>query len=397
MSFRNRLRAVKEALVEPYGTAWVGGFRSLWGVSEPPKINREAYAELYEEDPIAKGAVDQNVADALGGGFFTSVGEDEEAKAIVDEFAEKVGLDEIISLMTRDMLVVGDGYAERIYDNEEKRELRVDERRASAVCPGEDAKFVNLKWLPGQTIEVTRMPTGQICWYTQKVDGSTVNFAPEKIMNFKWNPIGKSAYGTSMLSAVYPLLKDLEVVRENFKAVTKRYAKPRFLWRGNALTKEEMNTMKAQVRDVGDDEDFYVNTDRIAPEPIPIDPRGRFENYYIQLLNSAMIGLGTPTLPILESATLASSKSILEFYERKIALIRRIVKRGIEREVFAPLVSPRETPRVRWEIQKTRFEELDISAALGVMKEAEYSTWQIQQVLQKWGFPRPQKEGEGNQ
>jgi hypothetical protein len=81
MSFRDRLRAVKEALVKPYGTAWVGGFRSLWGASEPPKINREAYVELYEEDPIAKGAIDQNVADALGGGFFTSVAEDEEAKA----------------------------------------------------------------------------------------------------------------------------------------------------------------------------------------------------------------------------------------------------------------------------------------------------------------------------
>lgn len=399
-----RLRGIKEAITRVFlGSALVGTVGSLWAAEEEPVIDRKKYVEMYVKNPLARQSIDMETADAVGGGYFTDIKTDKYAKQLVDTFAAKVNLDDIIFLTTRDMLVTGDGIGERIYDKEKKMERTVvynnKKYTKEVVAPIKGAKLVNLKWLPSWMFKVKQTPVGEVCWWTQEVEGKKVFFHPDKILDFKWNRTGLSAYGTSELKSVYSLLEDLDKIRENFVAITKRYAKPPIIWKGKGISKAQMEEHKKEVESKEADEDLYLNTDLIEAEVLEIDPRGKFENYYEQLMSAATIGLETPTLPILSKATLASSKAILEFYEKKIARIRRVVKRCVEHEIFVILVNQdsraKEVPRLRWNVLSRRFEKTGPQFVLELFDRNLYSPFQAKQALKKWGIPFPtEEEGE---
>jgi len=386
---RETWRRIKE--ISPWGTAIVASrFPRRYG-AEIPEINREDFMKLYTTNSFAKAAIDMTLSDAIGIGYFTSVKYDEEAKQLCDSFAEKVNLDEIISLTTRDMLVIGDGFCERIFEDETKRKVSIENQTQQVIAPVKGAKLVNLKWLPGHTMYINRTPTGRMRWYIQATEGKKIYFAPEKIINFKWNPVGLDAYGTSLLRPVYQLLQDLEKIQDNFVKIIKRYAKPPIIWQGKGLSQTRMEELKTEIESLEPDEDLYLNTDMVTPLVLEINPRGRFEEYYQRLINTAIVGLETPTLPSLEQATLASSQAMLEFYSRKITRIRRLVKRKIEMEIFKPLIESygrEEIPRVRWNVLKTKF-EIDPDFILDLVKAEIYTPWQAKQVLQSIGFPFP--------
>ena len=358
--------------------------------------------KMYEENPLAREAIDMTVADAIGGGYFTDVKEDKYAKKLVDKFAEKVDLDSILFLSTRDMLVTGDGINEKIYDKEIEIERVVEwngkEYKQIVIAPAPGAKLVNLKWVPSYTFKVARTPVGEVLWWEQKVGFKSKYFHPDKIMDYKWNPTGLSAYGTSELKCVYSLLKDLDQIRKNFVAITKRYASPPIIWKSKGLSEAQMKEHKENVENKAPDEDIYLNTDLIEAEVLEVDPRGRFENYYEQLMNAVSIGLMTPTLVSLEQATLASSKAMLEFYEKKIARIRRVIKRNVEKGIFKVLIEQdskaREVPRLRWDTLSKRIEKTGTELALELFDRNIYSPWQLQQVLKKSGVPFPQEPEE---
>ena len=393
------IRRLREAVAKVFrGSSIVSGTTSmLWKPLEEPTIRREDYVKLYEENPLAREAIDMTVADAIGGGYFTDVKEDKYAKKLVDDFAEKVDLDSILFLSTRDMLVTGDGINEKIFDKEVVVERVVEYNgrtyRQQVIAPAPGAKLVNLKWVPSFTFKVARTPVGEVLWWQQQVGSKSIYFHPDKIMDYKWNPTGLNAYGTSELKCVYGLLKDLDEIRKNFVAITKRYASPPIIWKAKGLSRAQIEELKRTVENKKPDEDVYLNTDLIEAEVLEVDPRGRFENYYQQLMNAASIGLMTPTLVSLEQATLASSKAMLEFYEKKIARIRRIIKRNVEKGIFRVLVEQdsraREVPRLRWETLSKRVERTGAELALELFDRNIYSPWQLQQVLKKSGVPFP--------
>lgn len=346
-------------------------------------------------------------SDSIGGGYFTDVKEDQYSKQLVDKFAEQVDMDNKLFLAVRDMLVTGDGVLERIYDEEIKKEIIPPEdsevRETKIVyAPAEGAKLVNLKWLPSYTLKVKRTIVGVELWWEQEVGGKTVYFAPEKILDFKWNPTGLTAYGTSELKSVYSLLQDLDKIKEDFVKIIRRYSSPPIVWYGKGISRTQLEEHKAVVESRKPDEDIYVNSDLLEAKVLEIDPRGKFENYYKQLMNAVVIGLQTPTLPSLEQATLASSRAMLEFYEKKIARIRRVVKRTMEHGVFKILVEQdpqaKEVPRLRWNVLSQRFERTGPELAIMLFDRNIYSPWQLVQTLKSFGVPFPQepegKEGE---
>jgi len=244
---------------------------------------------------------------------------------------------------------------------------------------------------------INRTATGRVRWYTQKVDYQSIHFSPDKIIDFKWNPVGLTPYGTSILSSVYNLLKDLDKIRENFVTITRRYAKPNIIWMSKGLSRAQMEELKREVEasaEVG--QDLYINTDLVEPKVIEIDARGRFENYYSQLVNAAVTGLQTPTLISLQQATLASSRAMLEFYAKKIERIRRIVKRKVEREIFRPIIKQAglsEVPRLRWRSIPSKIDDR-ITLVFKLVQSGILDVWGAAQLLSKWGIELPEKRGE---
>ena len=394
------LRKIREAVSSLlYGSSWVASpMKSLWRGEERPEVDRSDYEKLYKENPFAQFAVDMAVSDSVGLGFFTTVKKDYRAKEIVDKFCEDVNLDELLSWVTRDMLITGDGFLERIYDKPDvRRKVKIEDQEAEVICPAEGSKFVGLKWLPPTTMLINRTATGRVRWYTQKVDYQSIHFSPDKIIDFKWNPVGLTPYGTSILSSVYNLLKDLDKIRENFVTITRRYAKPNIIWMSKGLSRAQMEELKREVEasaEVG--QDLYINTDLVEPKVIEIDARGRFENYYSQLVNAAVTGLQTPTLISLQQATLASSRAMLEFYAKKIERIRRIVKRKVEREIFRPIIKQAglsEVPRLRWRSIPSKIDDR-ITLVFKLVQSGILDVWGAAQLLSKWGIELPEKRGE---
>ena len=411
MGLRDRVKKVREALakaIAPGEVVVVDTLQSFWGEALETERDRKDYMKLYIENPLARQAIDMTVSDAIGGGYFTDVKYDAYSKELVDKFAEKVNLDGLLFLATRDMLVTGDGLLERIYSTEKKTVKRVEYEgkiyEKEVIAPSPNAKLVGLKWIPSYTLKVKMTPVGEILWWEQQVDSKKKYFSPEKIIDFRWNPTGLSAYGTSELESVYDLLKNLDTIRDHFVAIIKRYAKPPIIWKGKGISEEEMRQHKETVENKGPDEDIYLNTDLIEAEVLEIDPRGKFENYYQQLINAAVIGLQTPTLPMMSKTTRAASMAMLDFYEKKIARIRRVIKRGVEREIFKPLVEQdrkaKEVPRLRWNVLSRRFEVTGPELALELFKLNLYTPEQTRKILKKYGVefpPAEEEEGEGEE
>ena len=399
MSIR-MLRKLKEKLF-PKGQTIVssagGGF---WGETEKPSIDRKKCVELYKTNPLAKQAIDLTVSDAIGGGYFTECS-DEEAKRLVDAFAEKVRLDELLILAVRDMLVTGDGTLERIYsdEHEEERRIVVDgkERVRRVIAPVKGAKLVGLKWVPAFTLEVARSKTGKVLWWKQEVEYKTLWFAPEKILDFRWNPTGLSYYGTSELEPVFNLLQDIDDIQDAFVKIIKRYAAPPIIWKAKGLSKEELERHKQTVEEKEPGEDLYINTDLIEPMVLDIDPRGRFENYYNALIKAVIVGLQTPTLTQFEETSRAAASTLMEFYAKKIDRIRRVVKRVVEHEIFEPIVRQagrREVPKLRWNVLSKTFRMTGPELTLELFDRNLYSPSQTKKMLQKYGVEFPPEGGE---
>ena len=74
--------------------------------------------------------------------------------------------------------------------------------------------------------------------------------------------------------------------------------------------------------------------------PVTIDPRARFEYYIEHMINQFYLGCETP-LPRLFSTpgfTEASARAALELQDMLLDPVQRMVKRRVEREIFAPII-----------------------------------------------------------
>jgi hypothetical protein len=178
-----------------------------------------------------------------------------------------------------------------------------------------------------------------------------VSFKPEEIIHFKFTPVSSSAYGLSMIAPVYDTINQLNQLDKNMLKIVKRYASPKIIWKfASGASNEEMNAFADFLDTLPVDRDPII-TDNVTSEVITIDPRGRFENYLAMLNEKVQTGLKTPLLSYLRNATEASATVMLEYYKERIEMIRRYMKRTVEREVFEPLVRDAglsETPRLNW-------------------------------------------------
>ena len=96
MSRVGRLSGLAEAvrrLIRGHEAVIVPAWQSR--VGEKPAVTFETQVSVYLGDTMARSAVDFLAEQVAGPGFYTTA-EDEEAKAMVDEFCATVNLDEVL-------------------------------------------------------------------------------------------------------------------------------------------------------------------------------------------------------------------------------------------------------------------------------------------------------------
>ena len=345
---------------------------SLFKTGEPHKESLEDFEKYYREDPVAKAAVDFLAEMICGVGYYTTC-EDEKAKQIVDDFAEKVGLDQILMAAVRSMLIYGDAYIEKVANGK---------------------KITDLVVVPSKTMKVLRDQHGRITGYQQKVIGRTVNFTPEEIVHLSYCKLPGEAYGISLLK---PVAKMLETKKNSVEAMGKilgRYAAPKIIW----ITKSEADAkaLKKLLDGLQPNEDLILSGE-IQFTPLTLDPRARFSFFYEYLDRQIFEGLKAPLLSWLRNATEASAKVMLEAIDRHVAGVQRYIKRKVEREIFKPLIEAEgltEVPRLNWGMPKTKLDELSLEDIATLVRFYVISPDQAQVWLQKLGFPI-QEEGGG--
>jgi len=277
--------------------------------------------------------VDYIADQTVGSGFFTTA-DQPEAKRVVDGFAEDVGLDQLLMQASKELLWGGNSIWEKI----------------------EPDALTNLKILPLSTFRgnaIYRDEFGQIIAYVQRVSGKEVRFRPEELIHFRYNIVDVSPWGIGLIN---PLAEVLEVDAKNTRPpllgikaqvetsiprILKRYLAPKIVWNVEGATDPEFEEIKREIQEAPEDVDF-VSGGRIktTASPVPLDPRARFETFFSYLETQLIAGLQTPIIKLFSTSgfTEASAKVIREIAQKKIEYLGRILRRTIERQVFAPLL-----------------------------------------------------------
>jgi hypothetical protein len=308
-------------------------------VGEKPTISFSDSIGAYLRDPSCKAFVDFLADQAVGMGFFTTVNvaysEAIEAKAVVDDFCERVNLDGLLQVGAREIVACGNSFwLKQEPDN-------LEQLKILPLTGFEDSKAV------------VRDQAGVVKAYNYSFGGVKTVFQPEKILHFRWNPVNFSAFGMGVLQVLLEEVSFNGETRKSFlemKAriekvmpeIFEKYAGPDELWLFPGVNAERLaefqrlirSKPKAGARFVCDRADADVKT-------VAVDPRARYEAYVDHIMNQIYLGGQTPLPKLFTSPgfTEASAKAALDMAERKVQALQRFIKRVIEREVFLPIIA----------------------------------------------------------
>ena len=173
----------------------------------PHPDNLDEFEKYYKNDNDVHVAINRLAAMCVGVGYYTET-ENERAKIIVDNFAERVGLDQILLNVVKNMLIYGFCPVERW------------------LVKGPPAGVMKLKVLPSRTVWVKRGTKGKVLGFKQKLNGHSNDFTEKELVFFVYNHVGVNPYGTSVVSPVLTLIKAKEQTHKDMPKIIHRYASP---------------------------------------------------------------------------------------------------------------------------------------------------------------------------
>jgi len=367
---------------------------------EAPPIAFSELLDIYVKDPTARAAVDYLADQVVGMGFYTTA-DVPEAKEVVDEFCERVGLDELLQVTAREVIAFGNSFW-----------LKVE--------PGE---LREVKLLPIANVRrIHRTPDGIVRAYEFWSGGRTVRLGPEEVVHFRWNAVNNEAFGSGLLRTLAePLYIGAEGVGERkpvyvMKALAQEalvmqlltHSSPNQLWVFPGIPPSELDpskpgTVAHEVANMPPWGARWVSNRADADIKIAVPRMGRgFEMHVENITDEFILGLQTPLpkLIIKRGFTEASAKAAIELVERKVKALQRFIKRVVERQVFTPLLEqagfdPREARvRLHWgvpEQPELRIEDVLRAFELGVISREE-----ARAMLAEAGWKLPPDGGGGN-
>jgi len=363
---------------------------------EPPPVDFRLLLDIYLKDPTARAAVDYLADQVVGMGFYTTA-EVREAKELVDDFCEKVGLDELLQATAREIVAFGNSFWLRISPD----------------------FLEDLKPLPITNVRrIYRSPDGSVEAYEFSSGGRAVRLGPDEVVHFRWNAVNNEAFGSGLLRTLAePLGLGIQGVRERkpfyaMKALVQEalvmqlltHSSPNQLWVFPDIPPSELDpnkpgTVAYEIMNMPPWGARWVSNRADADIKIAAPEVGKgFEAHVENISDEFILGLQTPIpkLIIKRGFTEASAKAAVELVERKVMALQRFVKRMVERHVFAPLVAqagfnPKEARvRLHWGVPKRP--ELDIGDVLRAFELGVISREEARSMLSEAGW-RLSEEG----
>ena len=308
-------------------------------VGESPAVPLRQLLEVYVKDPTARAAVDYLADQAVGMGFYTTA-KIPEAKELVDEFCEQVGLDEMLQATAREVVATGNSFW-----------LKVTPERLESV-----------RQIPLTNVSrIYRRSDGTPEAYELSTRLGRVRLRAEEVVHFRWNPINNEAFGSGLLRSLaeplttnaggqlderMPLYKMKAIMQQSMILQFQKFSAPNELWifpnlPARELDVEREGTVAWHIKNMPPSGARWVTNQADADVKLAVAERSRgFDSYVRCLLDEYHLGLQTPVLRLFleRGFTEASAKVAASFAERKVVALQRFLKRVLERQVFWPLV-----------------------------------------------------------
>jgi hypothetical protein len=400
MSIFNRLGRALHVIRE--ATGFIVPVHKITGEVAP--VSLTVYRDAYLKDPAIAAAVDYLAEQAVGvGHFITSRNPD--AKALVEEFNSKVGMDQLLMQNGKECVYGGNSFVEKLRDD--------------------NKKLVDLKLLPLTSIRrIRREPiSGRVLWYEQRISGQSAVLGVDELVHFKYNAQDGEAFGSPVIRSLLETYQiDDRYTRESFLKIKAkmeaimprifiRYAAPKRVWVFPGVDDKKRDEYKTVIEQTPEDEDLTFNPpekDSFDIKSLEIDPRARFEGFVNYIESQYIAGMQTPVVKLYTAPgfTEASATVAKEISERKIDFLRRFLKRVVEQEIYSDLLKGNGFDPVKdrvtfnWGLEKPEvtlagvITLAQISAETGVAYMTKEET---RTMLRKFGFEIAEEEQEEEQ
>ena len=301
---------------------------------------------LYERDPTCKSSVDLLAASAVKRFYTTCAPEKdypdaEKAKKVVDDFCEEVNLDGLLHDMAVRLIACGNDFWLRL-------------------TPGQLSEFVRV---PVDAIEKIKLSSVQGFKIPYKVESYQLKFCyrgsvgealkPDAVLHWNINQNFNSGFGVGLLQV---LLHTLTVGNDKRPAfawmkakierlmprIFEKYAGPDVVVGLPGAKPEAIQRFEKAIKNRPEEGAWLFHGLKDASvTAVSINPRAQGFTFYVDhMINQFYLGCETP-LPRLFSTpgfTEASARAALELQDMLIDPIQRMIKRRVEREIFAVIV-----------------------------------------------------------
>jgi hypothetical protein len=294
--------------------------------------------KLYDRDPTCKSSVDLLAASAVKRFYTTCAQGQEKAKDAVDVFCEDVNLDGLLHDMAVRLIACG---------NEFWLRLSLDKLSEFVRIPIDSIDKIKLSSVKGFKIPY-RVESYQLKSSYREGIGNG-DLTPGAVLHWNVNQNYNSGYGVGLLQVLLHTLTVNNDKRPAFawmKAkiekilpnIFVKYAGPDVVVQAEGMKDESFKKYENAIKNRPEEGQWlFSGAKNVSVNPVSIDPRARFEYYIDHIVNQFYLGCETP-LPRLFSTpgfTEASAKAALELQDMLIDPIQRMIKRRVEREIFA--------------------------------------------------------------
>lgn len=341
----NKISAkVKEFLsYSPSGVASPGG-AVFYDTSDIPLAK---VMELYEKDPTCKSSVDLLAASAVKR-FYTTCASAKDypdaakAKQVVDDFCEAVNLDGLLHDMAIRLIACGNDFWLKL----------TPERLVEFVrMPIDAVEKIKLSSVSG--FKIPYKVTSYQLRSSYRESAGNDGIKPEAVLHWNVNQNFNSGFGVGLLQV---LLHTLSIdnnkrpayawmkakIERLMPKIFEKYAGPDVVVGLPGAKPETIEKFERAVKNRPEEGVWLFHGLKDANvNAVSIDPRAQGFTYYIDhMVNQFYLGCETP-LPRLFSTpgfTEASARAALELQDMLIDPIQRMIKRRVEREIFAIIV-----------------------------------------------------------
>lgn len=298
-------------------TKFIPEHKKDWIKPEKPFYKQE---EAYRKDGLLKEAIDFVVDEICGNGFYVTGNleykeklEGKTAIEVINEFNEKVNLDEFLQILARNLYAYGNAF------------ISIKDIQDFKLIP---TKSISRAMLKGKKYSLVQ----------------TANYGAEEIRNsdflhLRWNVDADTVLGQGIILAMLATYKDTPNLLESRATMKKmlleglkKFGNPNELWAMPGLPDakiQELNNQKNEMDTSG--ERLFTNVEAKI-QTVRTERPSTYDKVIDLFETEFLLIAGNPVLRVLAVPSLPPTigEVLKDLHQRRINLLQRILKRGIE-------------------------------------------------------------------